>query len=142
MLPNPTPYHWDKNFCDLHQLVIEYWKKVYDSNVDFPLLPQIEQLLGDADYLVRTLDRDTKSKTPGYSLPLLDTLHNMLNRCDRFLIQESNQELVLIVIREHFQEVLKLINKEADLTSKDNDNPVKQRAETLSDLTAASPERR
>ncbi|KXX75044.1 hypothetical protein MMYC01_207760 [Madurella mycetomatis] len=141
MLPNPTPYHWDKNFFNLRRLVREYWKKVSDTDMDLPPVPQIQQLIQDAEALVQTLDQDKKSRTPGYSMPLLNTLHDVLDRCDEFL-KQSDRDLVRMVVREHFQEVLKLINEEGDFAIKDDRSTVKQRAEHFGELTAASPELR
>ncbi len=145
MLPNPTPYHWDKNFFNIRRLVMEYRKKISDSDADLPSIPQIEQLMGDADTLVRALKADKKSKTPGYSMPLLDTLHDVLDACDKFL-KESERDLVRMVIREHFQEVLKLINNKSsadgDGDGRSTHSDGKQRAEHFDELTAASPELR
>jgi hypothetical protein len=141
MLPNPTPYYWDKNFFDLRQLVKEYRKRIDDS--DHPLLSLDQQLVDDTHRLVQTLDRDKKSQTPGYSMPLLDILHDILDGCDVFL-RQSIQDLVWIVIREHFQEVLKLINAEEDITDKD-DGSVEIRNQQMGHfgaLTAAGPELR
>ncbi len=144
-LPNPTPYHWDKNFFNIRRLVMEYRKKISDSDADLPPVPQIEQLMGDADTLVRALKADKKSKTPGYSMPLLDTLHDVLDTCDAFL-KESERDLVRMVIREHFQEVLKLINNKSgadgDGDGRSTRSADKQRAEHFDELTAASPELR
>lgn len=140
MLPNPTPYHWDKPSFDLHQLVTEYRKRIND--VDHPLVPLGQQLVEDTDILVQALNQDKDSMTPGYSLPLLNTLHDILDRCDDF-IRQSNQGLVRIVIREHFQEVLKLINAEGESTNNDDgsDGTRDQRMD-FGVLTAASPEAR
>ncbi|KAK4038581.1 hypothetical protein C8A01DRAFT_47844 [Parachaetomium inaequale] len=145
MLPNPTPYHWDKNFFNLRRLVREYWKKITDTDIDIPSNAQIQQLMTDADDVVCALDKDKKSKTPGYSMPLLNELHDVLDRCDVFL-KNSDRDLVRMVVREHFQEVLKLINDkggpEGDSDGKSSHGGDKQRAEHFDELTAASPELR
>jgi hypothetical protein len=157
VLPNPTPYHWDKNFFNLRRLVREYSKKINDSDDDLPPAEHIQNLVQDADIVVGALDADKNSKTPGYSMPLLNTLHDVLDRCDTYL-KASNADLVRMVVREHFQEVLKLINKkssgEGDSDSKGDSggkggsegrstrNADKPRAEHFHELTAASPEQR
>lgn len=145
MLPNPTPYHWDKNFFNLRRLVREYWKKINDDDVDLPPVPQILQLQQDSEKVVRALDLDKKSNTPGYSMPLLNKLHDVLGRCDVFL-KESDHDLVRMVVREHFQEVLKMVNHQpgghVDLSGKDDLGNDRQRAEHFVELTAASPELR
>jgi len=146
MLPNPTPYHWDKNFFNLRKLVKEYWKKISDSDADVPPTPQIQQLGDEVEKLVRTLELDKKSKTPGYSMVLLNTLHDVLDMCDEFL-RSSDRDLVLMVLREHFQEVMKLINDKSgvdgDSDSKTpNNGNTTTRAVHFGELTSASPELR
>ncbi|KAK3906390.1 hypothetical protein C8A05DRAFT_40811 [Staphylotrichum tortipilum] len=145
MLPNPTPYHWDKNVFNIRSLVMEYEKKISDSDTDLPCGPQIEALVEHATTLVHALRKDKHSNTPGYSMPLLDTLHGVLDKCDEFLM-EVDRDLVRMVVREHFQEVLKLIN---DKSGADGDDDTKStysmgklRAEHFDELTAASPELR
>jgi hypothetical protein len=140
----------------MRRLVREYWKKITDSdNKDVPWNEQIQQLMDDSELLVHTLDVDKKSKTPGYSMPLLNTLHDVLARCDEFL-KTSDRDLVRMVIREHFQEVMKMINDKGG-TEGDSDikstrgggdkqatlgGGVKQPTEHFDELTAASPELR
>jgi hypothetical protein len=138
MLPNPTPYHWDKNSFNLRRLVREYQKRINDLD----LVPLVPQLVDDTDILVQALNQDKKSWTPGYSIPLLNTLHDTLDRCDDF-IRESDRELVRIVIREHFQEVLKLINAEGESTNNDNGSVgIWDQRMDFGVVTAASPEAR
>ncbi|KAK4146952.1 uncharacterized protein C8A04DRAFT_9406 [Dichotomopilus funicola] len=142
MLPNPTPYAWDKNFFDLRQLVEEYLKNITDSDLDLSLVPGVHVLEHAAKKLVQTLHQDERAQNPGYSPPLLNTLHDILDSCDDVL-KASDRNLVLIVIREHFQEVLKLINEVRMITNKDDDeSAVSQQGEDFSKLTAASPELR
>jgi hypothetical protein len=130
----------------MRRLVREYWKKINDTDTDVPWNEQIEQLLEDAGMLVRALDVDKKSKTPGYSMPLLSTLHDVLDRCDEFL-KKSDRDLVRMVVREHFQEVMKMINDksgaELDFDAKSTrSRGDKQLTEHFDELTAASPELR
>ncbi|KAL2134017.1 hypothetical protein VTI74DRAFT_1222 [Chaetomium olivicolor] len=144
MLPNPTPYRWDKNFFNMRRLVKEYSKKISDTELDIIRIAQIEELTEDADVLVRALKKDKRSKTPGYSMPLLNKLHDVLDKCDVFL-KKSDKDLVRVVVREHFQEVLRLINDKSAEENTDGrslrtaDRP---RAEHFDELTAASPEMR
>ena len=138
MLPNPTPYRWDKSFFDLRQLVREYRRHVTDP--DLTPVPQDQQPVEDTELLVQALEVDKKSRTPGYSMRLLD----ILDRCDSFL-KESDRDLVRMVIREHFQEVLQLINAEEEVADKDGESLGgfgREREEHFSNLTAASPELR
>ncbi|KAL2018437.1 hypothetical protein VTK56DRAFT_856 [Thermocarpiscus australiensis] len=147
MLPNPTPYHWDKTFFNLRRLMREYSKKVADSDADLHQTAQIQQLIEDASDLVRTLAQDKASAMPGFSMPLLNRLHDVLDRCDEFLVS-SNRDLVRMVVREHFQEVLKLINERSGGEGDDGGRGEpgtggarrRGRAERFEELTAASPE--
>ncbi|KAJ4288780.1 hypothetical protein N0V88_007316 [Collariella sp. IMI 366227] len=144
MLPNPTPYHWDKNFFNMRRLVKEYWKKISDTDSDLPLDAQTQELIEDAGNLVRILDRDKRSKTPGNSMPLLNQLHETLRKCDFFLKEQNQKDLVRMVIREHFQEVLRLINERGDegVDGRSLRTTDRQPAERFDELTAASPELR
>lgn len=145
MLPNPTPYHWDKNFFNLRRLVKEYCKKIHDQDAELPPVDQLQQLREDSARLVSVLDRDKASDTPGHSLELLNGLHKVLDNCDTFL-KEAKWDLVRMVVREHFQEVLRLINEKSGAdedtdghSTRSGDN---RRAEHFGELTAASPELR
>jgi len=150
MLPNPTPYHWDKNFFNLRRLVKEYSKRIADTELDLPSNDQIDKLADDARLVVSALDTDKKSKTPGYSIPLLNKLHSVLNECDIFL-RNSDRDLVRMVLREHFQEVMRLINEKGSAQGSAQDSGPeyksveggeKRRAEHFDELTAARPELR
>lgn len=150
MLPNPTPYHWDKNFFNMRRLIREFWRKISDSDNEIPPTLQISDLIGDSRGLVDELQRDKKSETPGYSMPLLNNLHDVLDKCDQFL-READRELVRMVLREHFQKILKMINETEDGTGtgkkegaqqnrRDSNGEDRPHAEHFSELHAASPE--
>lgn len=149
MLPNPTPYHWDKNFFNLRRLIKEYRRKIYDSEADIMSTPQVMQLQDDGWTLVRALDVDKKTATPGYSLPLLNTLHDVLDRCDAYL-RDVDRDLVRMVVREHFQKVLQMLNHPEKAPNGDKKDDTKMRdagddrprAVRFEELTAASPEER
>ncbi|KAK4175465.1 hypothetical protein QBC36DRAFT_23893 [Triangularia setosa] len=147
MLPNPTPYHWDKNFFNLRRLIKEYRKKIEDSDSDIIPTPQVQDLKEDVAKLVFELNLDKKSATPGYSLPLLNKLHRVLDKCDAYLKDVADMDLVRMVVREHFQKILKMINDPQDKPGTNTKDETKhttgeerQRAERFSELSAASPE--
>ncbi|KAK0744561.1 hypothetical protein B0T21DRAFT_429137 [Apiosordaria backusii] len=147
MLPNPTPYHWDKNFFNMRRLIKEYRKKIEDTDVDIMPTPQIQDLKQDVAKLVLDLNLDKKSATPGYSLPLLNKLHKVLDKCDAYLKDVADMDLVRMVVREHFQKILKMINDPQDKPGtntkeepKTTTGEERQRAERFSELSAASPE--
>ncbi|KAK3693056.1 hypothetical protein B0T22DRAFT_33188 [Podospora appendiculata] len=155
MLPNPTPYHWDKNFFSLRKLVKEYKTRITDSDNAghkdaLPRTAQIQELGELADSVLVALKHDKRPpEAPGYSMQLLNTMHDALDKCDIYL-KASNRDLVRMVLREHFQEVMKMINDDDD----DDDNHVdgdtddtlgttgKGHARRFDELSAASPEER
>ncbi|KAK4097708.1 hypothetical protein N658DRAFT_518433 [Parathielavia hyrcaniae] len=163
MLPNPTPYHWDKNFFNLRRLVKEYYKKITDSESALLMVPQIQHLENDTNKLLDQFLNEGKliegkrTKTPESSMKLLNTLHDVLDNCDEYL-RKSDRDLVRVVVREHFQEVLKLINDKsgADDTSDSKSTRTTEikkatdirkvtdikKAQHFDELTAASPELR
>ncbi|KAH6628499.1 hypothetical protein F5144DRAFT_492055 [Chaetomium tenue] len=141
MLPNPTPYRWDKRYFNIPQLVREYRENITDSNLGLPQVPQVQQLVEDADILSQTVGWNAGPGAAGYSIPMLNTLHDVLDRCDSFL-QKSNRDLVRVVVREHFQEVIQLVDGEGEVADEDNSEFGGQRAQYLSEVTAASPEMR
>ncbi|EGO53917.1 hypothetical protein NEUTE1DRAFT_148405 [Neurospora tetrasperma FGSC 2508] len=47
---------------------------------------------------------------PGYNLPLLTCLHDAIQECDKYL-KTRERDLLTMVVREHIQEVLRMINE-------------------------------
>src|SRR4051812_10669004 len=82
MLPNPTPYHWNRSNFNFHRLVREYRKNITVLGLDISHIAQLQNLVKDADILVKTVDFGTSE----YSIPMLNTLHDILDRCDTFLL--------------------------------------------------------
>ncbi len=90
---------------------------------------------------------DTRSKA-GFSPTLLNTLHATLDTCDES-IKAADRDLVRTVLREHFQEVLKMINGDDDdepepskPPKKEDAKPKRRSAWDFDDVSAASPEDR
>ncbi|KAK1759977.1 hypothetical protein QBC47DRAFT_117818 [Echria macrotheca] len=84
---------------------------------------------------------------PGYSMELLKALDTAIAECDKHLLRE-HRGLVRTVIREHFQEVLKLLNGDdededsvpAGPSGRSDDG--RRKARRFEELRAASPEDR
>lgn len=113
MLPNPTPYHWDKKFFSLRKLLQEYKKKVQDDDITL----QTEQVRRLAR-LAEKVEGELRPGPQDFSIPLLDTLHSAIDECDVFLREHISRELVTMVLREHFQEILRMVNEDpADTTA-------------------------
>ncbi|KAK3315708.1 hypothetical protein B0H66DRAFT_604036 [Apodospora peruviana] len=158
MLPNPTPCQWDKNFFNLRKLVKEYANTIQEDEA-LPQIPQIRALEDLALGVVSAIKRDKNLKIPGYSMHLLNTLHDALDKCDEYLrfdrcddekAKADRRDLVQMVLREHFQEILKMINDPEDdkvmsnpaqRVGEDSD-PEKRRARQFHELSAANPEER
>ncbi|KAK4168352.1 hypothetical protein QBC43DRAFT_117212 [Cladorrhinum sp. PSN259] len=147
MLPNPTPYHWDKNFFNLRRLIREFWRKISDSEGEIPPTLQNTELIEESQKVVEEINRDKKTNTPGYSMPLLNCLHEVIDKCDTFL-KDADRELVRMVLREHFQKILKMINETEEGGDKEktgqprreSNGDERARAMHFSELHAASPE--
>lgn len=59
MLPNPTPYHWDKKFFNLRKLVNEYHKKIKSQTVQKAYThPAIKQFERHANKVVEALAKN------------------------------------------------------------------------------------
>lgn len=106
MLPNPTPYHWDKKFFSLRKLVKEFEKKLKDDDVGPNQTNQVQRL----SRLAEEVNEKLKAAPKDFSTPLLDALDKAIGGCDTFLREHVSRELVTMVLREHFQEVLRMIN--------------------------------
>ncbi|KAK0707334.1 hypothetical protein B0H67DRAFT_556048 [Lasiosphaeris hirsuta] len=94
-----------------------------------------------------------KKSKPGYSVELLSTLHDALVECDEKLTEMANSSeghrFVGTVLREHFQEVLKMINGDDDDDEPEDKNAKTEQANAktrkprhFEELSAASPEER
>ncbi|KAK0629373.1 hypothetical protein B0T17DRAFT_184209 [Bombardia bombarda] len=152
MLPNPTPYHWDKNFFNLRRLIKEYSIRIGDTDI-LPGVPQVQALEELSKSVISALAAD-KGKAPEgsvYSMDVLNTLHDALDQCDKYL-RTRQRDLLRMVLREHFQEVMKMINnpglgedeaaEEGDLERDDDSSTGKPKARRFDELSAASPEER
>lgn len=207
MLPNPTPYNWDRDFFDLPKLIREFEAGV-DSTKYMESSPQTKALKILAGKVVKQLDRNDKDvdqrkekrendiyqekmrkrakaeqkphedpeerarveaevqeakareatfplrglspgrlftwaktkegenkegKKPGqqpdrhlpvmsgYYLPLLNQLHDAIAECDNYLLDKCPRGLVNMVVREHLQEVVKMINEPMAKQADDKD---------------------
>lgn len=146
MLPNPTPYHWDKKFFSLRKLLQEFRKKVQDEAMDQSR--QVRDLARLAEEVVDEL----RPGPQDFSIPLLDALHSAILKCDDFLTAHELQELVTMVLREHFQEILRMANEGAQDSTPTGTGTATgashpsaaagKRPPSFDDLISASPEER
>ena len=93
-----------------------------------------------------------KKSRPGYNMDLLDALDAAIAECDEYLL-DQDRALVRTVIREHFQEVLKLVNGGDDDDEVSIQHPPRKKTDEAAarrrragrkfeELSAASPEDR
>lgn len=110
MLPNPTPYHFDKKFFSLSKLVKEFGRDIKQVS---PPTERVRELSSIADGVTEKLSDRGPTE---YSIRLLNVLHDAVSNCDDYLqgvVSDKmfSKELVTVVLREHFQEVLRMINE-------------------------------
>ncbi len=149
-VPNPTFYHWDKKYFNLRKLLREYKSKITDNDLIRYYSDQIHSLQVMAENVDKKLSQQrARSGENGISLELLDALHETLADCDTYLKTKVRRKVIEHVLREHAQEVLKLVNDEdgyedaktidGDLISADDPNGKRKRLR-YNDLMTASPE--
>lgn len=137
MLPNPTPYHWDKKFFSLRKLMKEFRKAILNDDIVQPTA-QIFSLTNMAEKIIDQLLGDPLD----FRIPLLEALREALDRCDEYLTDKVSRELTLMVLREHFQQVLRMINEEEDGGEEEEAGDRSAPLPRFDDLNSASPEER
>ncbi|KAJ9144124.1 Modin [Pleurostoma richardsiae] len=151
MLPNPTKYGWNKKSFSLRKLLLEYNRFMMNDDlvtVQNGHTSLLQNWGGNVAEAIRA--RGSEHEFP---LSLLDTLHEALDNCDAYLRTKVNRELVVLVLREHLQEVLRLLNERDAFeephansgtddsgSSKDGDGGTERPRTTFEDLDSASPE--
>jgi len=157
VVPNPTFYTWDKKYFSLRKLIREYKRKITDDDlitVDSDLIDKLQALAEGIDRKLRNQKKMTGENS--ISLELLDALHDALNQCDAYLKYNIRRQVVELVLREHIQEVLKMVNNEdgyrdADESARsdgggdgtrDDDRTQQRRRVRFNDLMNAAPEER
>jgi len=144
MIPNPTAYHWDKKYFSIRKLLQEFRKKIGDDDLVVHETVQIDKLRNWAEKVTRKL----KVKKASINLELLDTLTEVINNCDDFLKNTATIQMVELVLREHCQEVLRMVNYEdnddyasyGDGEDDPGDPDYRRRHLRFNDLMTASPE--
>ncbi|KAK0714926.1 hypothetical protein B0H67DRAFT_644734 [Lasiosphaeris hirsuta] len=86
--------------------------------------------------VVAAFQNDKLTGTPGYSMYLLKCLDDTIDNCDAYL-KASDRDLVVLVIREHVQEVLKMLNDPEDEEDRDGHSHASRR---FDELSASNPE--
>lgn len=143
-LPNPTTYHWNKKNFSLRKLILEFARAINDDDIapQSDHIFQMHKWVADVAYHLQS--QKTWSDNNAFPMSLLRALYDAIGKCDKYLLDEGS-ELVSLVIREHVQEVMRLLNTDASLTG---DGGEKGEESTLSskerhtfdELNSAGPE--
>lgn len=140
-VPNPTTFSWNRKNFSLRKLLLEFSHNMqYDNSIrpSYHIL-QLQDWAEDlGGHLKGWSDKND------FSMTLLRALHQTIEMCDKYLTSDdSMKKMVLLVVREHIQEVMKMINEPA--TQKEADETTllsREHAPTFEDLNSAAPEER
>ncbi|TLD15598.1 uncharacterized protein PgNI_02329 [Pyricularia grisea] len=176
VVPNPTVYTWDKRFFDLRRLLNEFHHLIHEEDLmptgSSTVSAHIRELRKYTSRVYQTLtsqweewkrEKDTGSKPDRNEHHLTfgscDELQAAIQWCDGFLGMPHNRECVKVVLREHVQEVLRIVNDEEKVAVSQQDADAEFKAKRASmhahhgvgrthsgvgvvQLSAASPEQR
>lgn len=143
-LPNPTTYSWNKKNFSLPKLILEFSRAIRDDDIS----PQSEHILRMQDWVAevaRNLENQRNGRDRNaFSMTLLRSLYDAIGKCDQYLL-EKGSELVSLVIREHIQEVMRLLNTTApssgDAGEKGDESTLSSKEQhTFDELNSAGPE--
>lgn len=121
-LPNPTFYHWDRKYFSMRKLLQEYRSEIGRLEADEQQLGELKDLANAiADLLIRKPERNEARRAKravedAIDRPLMDILHETLDKCDLFL-RKKGRKGVELVLREHVQELLRMVNSEGEYGS-------------------------
>lgn len=152
-IPNPTTFSWNRKNFSLRKLLLEYSRNMQHDNT-IRTSYHILQLQDWAEDLGHHLEN--WSDNNDFSLALLRCLHQTIEKCDKYLTaDDSMKKMVLLVVREHVQEVMRLLNEpapamqqqktasaSADDAADKSTLSSSHHAPTIDDLNSAAPEAR
>lgn len=144
-LPNPTTFSWNRKNFSLRKLILEYAEFLTNDDMITMRTSHISDLCQwcyDLQlHLVKWKNEDV------FSITLLQALHDAIKKCDDYLVR--HEKLVKLVIREHIQEVMRLLNEGVShsVTSHDerDDTTLSSTGRTrrvIDELNSAGPEER
>jgi hypothetical protein len=121
-LPNPTFYHWDRKYFSMRKLLQEYRTEIGRLGGAEPQIKELRTLANAiGDLFLRKPERDEivrakRALEDAIDRPLMNILHENLDRCDLFL-KKKGRKGVELVLREHVQELLRMVNNEGEYGS-------------------------
>ncbi|KAI1084812.1 hypothetical protein F5B20DRAFT_576126 [Whalleya microplaca] len=81
VIPNPTFYHWNRQYFNLHELLLAYKKTIDSLDYNQQAYKHLNRLQNRAENVIN----ETCQIEPIYSAALLNALHQALEVCDKFL---------------------------------------------------------
>lgn len=143
-LPNPTTYSWNKKNFSLPKLILEFNRAVNDDDIA-PQTDHLVQLQKWVHEVAKHLHSQKVWRDDSFfPLTLLRALNDAIAKCDKYLKDEGS-DLVSLVIREHVQEVMRLLNAKAPSSSSSgadgsDESTLEQESHTFDELNSAGPE--
>lgn len=109
VLPNPTTYQWNKKNFSLRKLLLEFNRAVMNDDITAQNdhISKLQNWGGKVEGILEKQKGEDQ-----FPIALLDELHKALLKCDEYLTEEVNHNLVILVVREHVQEVMRLLNED------------------------------
>lgn len=142
-LPNPTTYSWNKKNFSLPKLILEFHRAVNDDDIapETDHLVQLQKWVYDVAKHLET--KKAWRDDSVFPMTLLRALHEAIGKCDKYLKDEGS-DLVSLVIREHVQEVMRLLNAHSSSNSGgdsgDESTFPSRESQTFDQLNSAGPE--
>ncbi|KAG6361013.1 hypothetical protein INS49_009232 [Diaporthe citri] len=141
-LPNPTTYSWNKKNFSLPKLILEFNRAVNDDDIA-PETDHLVQLRKWVYDVAKHLQNKKAWRDDSvFPMTLLRALHEAIAKCDKYL-KDEGADLVSLVIREHVQEIMRLLNTRAPSSSSDSGDESTLSArenQTFDELNSAGPE--
>lgn len=147
-LPNPTTYSWNKKNFSLPKLILEFNRAVNDDDI----APETDHLLQLQKWVYDVAKHLQNKKAwredSVFPMTLLQALHAAIAKCDKYL-KDEGADLVSLVIREHVQEVMRLLNTRPPAAatspggagdSGDESTLSARESQTFDELNSAGPE--
>ncbi|KAI3398713.1 hypothetical protein diail_8752 [Diaporthe ilicicola] len=144
-LPNPTTYSWNKKNFSLPKLILEFYRAIRDEDIA-PETDHVVQMQKWVYDVAKHLETKKAWRDDSvFPMTLLKALNGAIGKCDKYLKDEGS-DLVSLVIREHVQEIMRLLNTRASSSttsagdSGDESTLSSTESQTFDELNSAGPE--
>ncbi|EJT75066.1 modin [Gaeumannomyces tritici R3-111a-1] len=123
MVPNPTVYTWDTKFFNLRRMLDGFRSQLenseavtesYSNVATNETAPHLQPLRNKAETVCDALEKQKADRGENeFSLGLCHALFHSIEFCDKYLAG-VRPKLVQVVLREHIQEILRMVNSEGE----------------------------